>query len=196
MIAAAASVGRAGGVDEPLRHPFSVRYRRSNSTRRAPGRRAPSGRRAGHASAGECSSAPQRRPRRPRELSELARRDGAADAEPVGAGVQCAAAEVVRPLERAAAAVADLDVDAGGRVVESRNHGTALSRSGVHGSHTSGVVRAIKLEGDAIAAITYFADTAVIPHFGLPRTLRSEAGRSDLGRYLNHPRLLARPTPR
>jgi RNA polymerase sigma-70 factor, ECF subfamily len=31
----------------------------------------------------------------------------------------------------------------------------------------------LTLEGDAIAAITYFADTAVFRHFGLPRTLRS-----------------------
>lgn len=29
------------------------------------------------------------------------------------------------------------------------------------------------LEGDAVAAITWFADTAVFRHFGLPRTLRS-----------------------
>jgi RNA polymerase sigma-70 factor (ECF subfamily) len=31
---------------------------------------------------------------------------------------------------------------------------------------------ALTLEGDAIAAMTYFADTAVFPHFGLPRRLR------------------------
>jgi RNA polymerase sigma-70 factor (ECF subfamily) len=31
----------------------------------------------------------------------------------------------------------------------------------------------LTLEGDAIAAITWFADTGVFPHFGLPRTLRS-----------------------
>jgi RNA polymerase sigma-70 factor, ECF subfamily len=31
----------------------------------------------------------------------------------------------------------------------------------------------LTLEGDAIAAMTYFADTAVFPHFGLPRRLRS-----------------------
>jgi RNA polymerase sigma-70 factor (TIGR02960 family) len=30
----------------------------------------------------------------------------------------------------------------------------------------------ITLAGDAIAAITWFADTSVFPHFGLPRTLR------------------------
>jgi RNA polymerase sigma-70 factor, ECF subfamily len=32
---------------------------------------------------------------------------------------------------------------------------------------------ALTLEGDAIAAMTFFADTAVFPHFGLPRRLRS-----------------------
>jgi hypothetical protein len=31
----------------------------------------------------------------------------------------------------------------------------------------------LTLEGDAIPAMTYFADTAVFPHFGLPRRLRS-----------------------
>ncbi|MGH2450638.1 MAG: sigma factor-like helix-turn-helix DNA-binding protein [Candidatus Limnocylindria bacterium] len=31
----------------------------------------------------------------------------------------------------------------------------------------------LTLAGDAIAAITWFADTGVFPHFGLPRTLRS-----------------------
>jgi RNA polymerase sigma-70 factor (TIGR02960 family) len=31
----------------------------------------------------------------------------------------------------------------------------------------------LTLAGDAVAAITWFADTAVFPHFGLPRTLRS-----------------------
>jgi RNA polymerase sigma-70 factor (TIGR02960 family) len=31
----------------------------------------------------------------------------------------------------------------------------------------------LTLEGDAIAAMTFFADTAVFPHFGLPRRLRS-----------------------
>jgi RNA polymerase sigma-70 factor (TIGR02960 family) len=31
----------------------------------------------------------------------------------------------------------------------------------------------LTLERDAIAAITWFADTAVFPHFGLPRTLRA-----------------------
>jgi RNA polymerase sigma-70 factor (ECF subfamily) len=31
----------------------------------------------------------------------------------------------------------------------------------------------LTLEGDAIAAMTYFADTAVFPHFGLPRRLQS-----------------------
>ena len=31
----------------------------------------------------------------------------------------------------------------------------------------------LTLEGDAIAAITWFADTGVFPHFGLPRTLPS-----------------------
>jgi RNA polymerase sigma-70 factor (ECF subfamily) len=31
---------------------------------------------------------------------------------------------------------------------------------------------ALTLEGDAIAAMTFFADTAVFPHFGLPRRLR------------------------
>jgi RNA polymerase sigma-70 factor (TIGR02960 family) len=30
----------------------------------------------------------------------------------------------------------------------------------------------LTLEGDAIAAMTWFADTGVFPHFGLPRTLR------------------------
>ena len=31
----------------------------------------------------------------------------------------------------------------------------------------------LTLEGDAIAAITWFADTGVLRHFGLPRTLRN-----------------------
>ena len=31
----------------------------------------------------------------------------------------------------------------------------------------------LTLEGDSIAAITWFADTGVFPHFGLPRMLRS-----------------------
>jgi hypothetical protein len=31
----------------------------------------------------------------------------------------------------------------------------------------------LTLEGDAIAAITWFADTDVFRHFGLPRTLPS-----------------------
>ena len=31
----------------------------------------------------------------------------------------------------------------------------------------------LTLEGDAVAAITWFADTALFPHFGLPRTLPS-----------------------
>jgi RNA polymerase sigma-70 factor, ECF subfamily len=31
----------------------------------------------------------------------------------------------------------------------------------------------LRLEGDAIAAMTWFADTGVFPHFGLPHTLRS-----------------------
>jgi RNA polymerase sigma-70 factor (ECF subfamily) len=31
---------------------------------------------------------------------------------------------------------------------------------------------AITLEGDRISAITWFADTSVLPHFGLPRMLR------------------------
>ena len=31
----------------------------------------------------------------------------------------------------------------------------------------------LTLEGDAIAAITWFADTGVFRHFGLPRTLAS-----------------------
>jgi hypothetical protein len=31
----------------------------------------------------------------------------------------------------------------------------------------------VTLEGDAVAAITWFADTGVFRHFGLPRTLRS-----------------------
>ena len=31
----------------------------------------------------------------------------------------------------------------------------------------------LTLEGDAIAAITWFADTGVFRHFGLPRTLPS-----------------------
>jgi RNA polymerase sigma-70 factor (TIGR02960 family) len=31
----------------------------------------------------------------------------------------------------------------------------------------------LTLEGDAVAAITWFSDTAVFPHFGLPRRLRS-----------------------
>jgi RNA polymerase sigma-70 factor (TIGR02960 family) len=31
----------------------------------------------------------------------------------------------------------------------------------------------LTLAGDAVAAITWFADTGVFPHFGLPRTLRS-----------------------
>lgn len=31
----------------------------------------------------------------------------------------------------------------------------------------------LTLEGDAIAAITWFADTGVFRHFGLPRTRRS-----------------------
>ena len=31
----------------------------------------------------------------------------------------------------------------------------------------------LTLEGDAVAAITWFADTSVFRHFGLPRTLRS-----------------------
>jgi RNA polymerase sigma-70 factor (TIGR02960 family) len=39
-------------------------------------------------------------------------------------------------------------------------------------AHAYGLI-VLTLEGDAIAAITYFADTAVFPHFGLPRTLRS-----------------------
>jgi hypothetical protein len=29
----------------------------------------------------------------------------------------------------------------------------------------------LTLEGEAVAAITWFADTAVFAHFGLPRTL-------------------------
>jgi RNA polymerase sigma-70 factor (ECF subfamily) len=32
---------------------------------------------------------------------------------------------------------------------------------------------ALTLEGDAIAGMTFFADTAVFRHFGLPRRLRS-----------------------
>jgi RNA polymerase sigma-70 factor (TIGR02960 family) len=39
-------------------------------------------------------------------------------------------------------------------------------------AHAYGLI-VLTLEGDAIAAITYFADTSVFPHFGLPRTLRS-----------------------
>jgi hypothetical protein len=31
----------------------------------------------------------------------------------------------------------------------------------------------LTLEGDAVAAITWFLDTALFRHFGLPRTLRS-----------------------
>ena len=31
----------------------------------------------------------------------------------------------------------------------------------------------LTLAGDAVAGITWFRDTAVFPHFGLPRTLRS-----------------------
>jgi RNA polymerase sigma-70 factor (TIGR02960 family) len=31
----------------------------------------------------------------------------------------------------------------------------------------------LTLEGDAIAAVTWFSDTGVFPHFGLPRTLRT-----------------------
>jgi RNA polymerase sigma-70 factor (ECF subfamily) len=31
----------------------------------------------------------------------------------------------------------------------------------------------LTLEGDAVAAITWFADTGVFRHFGLPRTLRN-----------------------
>jgi hypothetical protein len=31
----------------------------------------------------------------------------------------------------------------------------------------------LTLEGDAAAAMTWFADTALFEHFGLPRTVRS-----------------------
>jgi hypothetical protein len=31
----------------------------------------------------------------------------------------------------------------------------------------------LTLEGNRIAAITWFYDTGVLPHFGLPRTLRA-----------------------
>ena len=32
----------------------------------------------------------------------------------------------------------------------------------------------LTLEGDQISAITWFGDSSVFPHFGLPRTLRRE----------------------
>jgi hypothetical protein len=34
----------------------------------------------------------------------------------------------------------------------------------------------LTLEGDRISAITWFGDSHVFPHFGLPRTLGGEPG--------------------
>jgi hypothetical protein len=37
----------------------------------------------------------------------------------------------------------------------------------------SGGIIVLTLAGDAVAAMTWFTDTGVLRHFGLPRTLRS-----------------------
>lgn len=36
----------------------------------------------------------------------------------------------------------------------------------------------LRLEGDAVAAITWFSDSSLLRHFGLPRTLRESGGHS------------------
>jgi RNA polymerase sigma-70 factor (ECF subfamily) len=66
------------------------------------------------------------------------------------------------------------------RLVATRANGQPAFGCYLPGPHTDiarpGGLLALTLEGDAIAEITWFADSSVFPHFGLPRALPVGAG--------------------